>query len=84
MNVPPGFYDLKVYMIGYETKTITDLRVEIDLTANIDISISTEAIEGDMIFVKADQNLVKVDIASSKKSISGDELAEMPVNMFKL
>ena len=80
LNVPPGFYDLKVNMIGYETKTITDLRVEIDLTANIDVSISTEAIEGDMIFVKADQNLVKVDIASSKKSISGDELAEMPVS----
>ena len=48
LNVPPGFHDLKVSMIGYETKTITDLRVEIDLTAVMDISISTEAIEGDM------------------------------------
>ncbi len=80
LNVPPGFYDLKVDMIGYETKTITEIRVEIDLTANIDVSISTEAIEGDMIFVKANQNLVKVDIASSKKSISGKKLAEMPVS----
>ena len=33
LNVPPGFHDLKVSMIGYETKTIIDLRVEIDLTA---------------------------------------------------
>ena len=35
LNVPPGFYDLRSNMIGYAEKTITGVRVEIDLTAVI-------------------------------------------------
>ena len=39
LNVPPGFYDLKVNMIGYGNKTVTGVRVEIDLTAVIDLDL---------------------------------------------
>ena len=70
LNVPPGFYDLKVNMIGYGNKTVTGVRVEIDLTAVIDLDLTVEAIEGQMITVEANQKLVKVDVASSQKSIS--------------
>ena len=51
LNVPPGFYDLKVNMIGYGDKTVTGVRVEIDLTAVIDLDLAVEAIEGQMITV---------------------------------
>ena len=53
LNVPPGFYDLKVNMIGYAQKTVTGIRVEIDLTAVIDVNLTVEAIEGQMITVQA-------------------------------
>ena len=46
LNVPPGYYDLKVNMIGYGDKTVTGVRVEIDLTAVIDLDLAVEAIEG--------------------------------------
>ena len=77
LNISPGFYSLRVMMIGYGQKTITDIRVEIDLTAMIDIELSVEAISGEMIFVRANQKLVKVDVASSQKSISATQIAEM-------
>ena len=80
LNVPPGFYDLKVNMIGYGDKTVTGVRVEIDLTAVIDLDLAVEAIEGQMITVEANQKLVKVDVASSQKSISSEKIAEMPVS----
>ena len=80
LNVPPGFYDLKVNMIGYGNKTVTGVRVEIDLTAVIDLDLAVEAIEGQMITVEANQKLVKVDVASSQKSISSEKIAEMPVS----
>ena len=80
LNVPPGFYDLKVNMIGYGDKTVTGVRVEIDLTAVIDLDLAIEAIEGQMITVEANQKLVKVDVASSQKSISSEKIAEMPVS----
>ena len=80
LNVPPGFYDLRSNMIGYAEKTITGIRVEIDLTAVIDLDLSVEAIEGEMITVAANQKLVKVDVASSQKSISSEKISEMPVS----
>ena len=51
LNVTPGFYDLRANMIGYAEKTITGIRVEIDLTAVIDLDLSIKAIEGEMITV---------------------------------
>ena len=80
LNVPPGFYDLRVNMIGYGDKTVTGVRVEIDLTAVIDLDLAIEAIEGQMITVEANQKLVKVDVASSQKSISSEKILEMPVS----
>ena len=80
LNVSPGFYSLRVEMIGYGQKTVTDIRVEIDLTALIDVELSIEAISGEMVVVKANQKLVKVDVASSQKSISASQIAEMPVS----
>ena len=36
-----------------------------------------------MITVEANQKLVKVDVASSQKSISSEKIAEMPVVVFQ-
>ena len=80
LNVPPNRYELKASMIGYGEKIITDVRVEIDLTAFIDVSLSEKVIESEMVVVEANQQLVKVDVASSQKSISSEEIAEMPVS----
>ena len=80
LSVPPGYYDIRVNMIGYGDKTITGVRVEIDLTAVIDVDLSVEVIEGEEITVEANQKLVKVDVASSQKSISSEKISEMPVS----
>ena len=80
LNVPPGYYDLRINMIGYAEKSITKVRVEIDLTAVINVDLSVEAIAGEMVVVEANQKLVKVDVASSQKSISSNQIAEMPVS----
>jgi len=80
LNVPPGYYDLRVNMIGYGEKSITKVRVEIDLTAVINVELNVEAISGEMVVVQAKQKLVKVDVASSQKSISSDQISEMAVS----
>ncbi|MEJ2052850.1 MAG: carboxypeptidase-like regulatory domain-containing protein, partial [Calditrichaceae bacterium] len=45
LNVPPGTYTLKAEYIGYNTKEITDLKVSIDLTTNIDITLTQTTLE---------------------------------------
>ena len=80
LNVRPGYYDLQINMIGYAEKSITDVRVEIDLTAFIDVAMTVEALSSEVIVVQANQRLVKTDVASSQKSISSDQISEMPVS----
>ena len=52
-RVPVGVYTLKASMIGYVTKTITDLEVKSGEVTRIDFAISSEAIEIDEVIVKA-------------------------------
>ena len=80
LNVRPGYYDLKVNMIGYAEKSVTNIRVEIDLTSVINVSMTIEALSTETIIVQADQKLVRTDVASSQKSISSDQISEMPVS----
>ena len=40
-NVPPGTYSLKASMVGYASQVITDVRVNIDLTTDINISLKS-------------------------------------------
>jgi len=80
LNVTPGTYNLKISMIGYATKMVMDVRVEIDLTASIDITMDSEALEGETVVVLAQQKVVRVDVAASQKSISSKDIAKLPVS----
>ena len=80
LNVGPGYYDLQVNMIGYAEKYVENIRVEIDLTSVIDITMTIEALSSETIVVQANQKLVRVDVAASQKSISSDQISEMPVS----
>ena len=74
LNISPGYYDLKINMIGYAEKSVTNIRVEIDLTSVINVSMTIEALATEAIIVQADQKLVRTDVASSQKSISSDQI----------
>ena len=80
LNVPPGIHELKATMIGYSTVSVKDVRVEIDLTAQVDISFSIEVIEGESVEVLAEKKMVRVDVAASQKSISSDDIDQLPVS----
>jgi len=80
LNVTPRKYDLVISMIGYEKTTVQNVRVEIDLTTKIDLALNTEVIEGEGVIVIAENRIVKVDVAASQLSITGDEIKELPVS----
>ncbi len=80
LNVPPELHIVKATMIGYAQVNIYDVRVEIDLTTEINISMSTEAIKGELVEVLAEKKVIKLDVAASQKSISSDEINQLPVN----
>jgi len=79
-NIPPGVYELQATMIGYAQHIVKEVRVEIDLTTEINIQMRQEAIEGETIEVIAEKKVIKKDVAGSQKSVSADEIDRLPVS----
>lgn len=80
LNVPPGDWTLNFQMIGYSVKEISGIGVSIDLTAKINVAMSIEAVQGEVISVTANQSLIKRDQTSSTAIINRKSLENLPVN----
>ena len=78
-NVSPGTYTVKASYIGYAPATITNVRVNIDQTTNLDISLSEEAILGSEVVVVSQQPIVHRDVASSRVNLNVEEIENLPV-----
>lgn len=79
LNIPPGTYTVQAEMIGYAAKAVTDARVRIDQTTNINFNLSEESVAGEEVVVVAEREVVKDDVSTSVASVSGDEALELPV-----
>jgi len=79
LNVPPGTYTLRFNYIGYAEKRVTNVRVEVDLTTNINAELSQEALQGQSVTVVAEQPVVKQDVAASQRSITSGDVESLPV-----
>jgi outer membrane receptor protein involved in Fe transport len=78
--VPPGIYDVTVSMIGYRKTTISNVRVMIDLTAPVNVSLEMATLEGEAVTVVADKNIIKKDMATSMVAVSAKEVQDLPVS----
>lgn len=80
LNIPPGTYTLRVSSIGYRTQVVEKVRVSIDLTTNISVSLQETVLEaGTEVTVVAERPLVRTDMTSSLSSVSADEITSLPV-----
>ena len=79
INLPPGVYDLKVTMIGYNNITVKNVKVSVNRTSLIDIKMTQGVLEGETVTVVADQVDVKKDQTSTVKNISSEDIDILPV-----
>lgn len=79
LNIPPGEYQLKASMIGYSSFTIQKVRVSVDQTTKIDFELAGESIELSDIVVTAERSIVRKDLTSTEETISGDNIAMLPL-----
>jgi outer membrane receptor protein involved in Fe transport len=78
LNLSPGKYKLKVSMVGYTTEVIEDIRVQVDLTTQINVALNPAAIElGQTVAVYANKEIQK-DLTSSERSIQSDQIKNLP------
>lgn len=84
LNVRPGTHSIKASAIGYNSQTITDVRVSIDLTTKADFELGETSLElGEDVVVVAEKPLVTKDLTASTALVGADQIASLPVTEFQ-
>jgi len=65
LSVPPGIHTIITSMVGYATVTVNEIRVLIDQTATVNVTMVSQAIEAGIVEVIAERNIVKKDVSTS-------------------
>ena len=79
INISPGIYTVKLSYIGYQTKTIRDIRVAVDLTVRIEETLGLATLQaGEEVIVTANRTKVKMDLTSSQVSVGSDQIDALP------
>ncbi len=79
LNIPPGVYTLKATMIGYADVVVQNVRVNIDLTTNINIKMKAVILSGEEVTVVAERPVVEKDVSGSQVNIEARQVENLPV-----
>lgn len=80
LNVPPGTYSVRGSMIGYTPLTVTNVRVLISQTTEVDLPLSETVFQTEEVVVVASRPIVERDVSGSRSNISSDEIKSLPVS----
>ncbi len=81
LNIPPGLYNVTASIVGYQKKTTTEVRVNVDFTTNLDFQLNTGSIEMDAVIVQGERNpLIRQDLTNPVTAITAETIEELPVD----
>ncbi|AEN72295.1 TonB-dependent receptor [Rhodothermus marinus SG0.5JP17-172] len=82
LNVRPGTYTLRASMIGFTPQVVQEVRVQINLTTEVNFTLQEETITGQEVVITATRPLVQRDLTATAAAVSREELAVLPVENF--
>ena len=83
LNVPPGKYTLEISDLGYQTKKIENIMVEIDQTARLQVSLKPSAIEMPTVVISGITPSIKKDMVGSTYIIRKTDIEKQPIDFFE-
>jgi hypothetical protein len=78
LNVPVGTYSIKATYIGYHPVTITNIRVNTDLSTDVSLQMTSEDVQVQAVEIVADRPLVNKSATSSIRIADADFIAALP------
>lgn len=83
VGIPSGTYDIKASFLGFQSKIIKNVVINIDRTTELDIELSKKSIDlGNEVIVIAKKPAIALDVSSSKQDINLDNIKNAPVQDF--
>lgn len=79
LNVPLGVYQVKATFIGYREVTISNVRVNSDLTTEVNFSMPSEALEVAGVSIVAERPLVNQNATNATRIQSYEDFQKIPV-----
>ena len=79
INIPPGVYSVTISLIGYRKVQINNVKVDVDLTTNLDEALQQESVEMETMVIMAERPLVLKDNTGSLSTVSADQIKDLPV-----
>ncbi len=79
INIPPGSYTIVATMMGYKTINKTGVLVSVDRTITVDFQLEATVIEGEVVTVVAEREVVQMDVSSSKVTATVAQIKEVPL-----
>ena len=80
INIPSGFYDFQVNMIGYDNYLLKDLEVNIDLTSTVNIALNESSLQLESVVVNASPKLINKNLTSTTAIVTNKTISKLPVN----
>jgi outer membrane receptor protein involved in Fe transport len=81
LNIPPGVYEVRASLIGYQAVVQTGVEVSINHTTHLDYELSETVVElGGDIVVTAERPLVEKDQTSTRHFVSAEEIFTRPTD----
>ncbi len=81
-NLPPGEYTVVARMIGYQTVRTQRVKISIDLTTSLNLSLKPETLEAGEVVVVAERPMIQKDLTSTSTVVSSTEIKLLPVENF--
>ncbi len=79
INLMPDTYEIVVSSLGYATKTITGVEVNVDKTTTLNVELDPSAIMGEEVTIVAEKPIIEVDRTFSTASVGAEDLEAMPI-----
>ncbi|MGB9720512.1 MAG: TonB-dependent receptor [bacterium] len=80
LNVPSGKYTIEVSCLGYQTKRIENVVVEVDQTTRLNITLKQTAIEIAPVTVYGETPTIKKDYVATTQIVRKAEITTLPVD----
>ena len=78
LNVPPGTYTLRTTYVGYSAVVIENVRVNADLTTDLKVEASSEAIQADVVVIQAERPIIDKNATNAVRIVGSEDLEILP------
>jgi outer membrane receptor protein involved in Fe transport len=82
LNVPVGSYAVRCMFIGYRAMTVSSVRVNVDLTTELNFPMPAEAIAVGNVEIIAERPLVNKNATNSQAIRTAEEIENLPIRSY--